>query len=152
MKDGQAYRIPEKQLQDKSHRPYVQESLQISPDTFYTSQFDLNMENGQIETPPIKPMLRFISHFIINGESWLISLNYQGRDYLAELDNQYNWSDGQSWLVNNEGGNWLLGPTSDSAWQFMPSRQNTQGPRFLPDTSCPVGANQVQWKRPSITR
>jgi len=129
MKDGQAYRIPEKQLQDKSHRPYVQESLQISPDTFYTSQFDLNMENGQIETP-IKPMLRFISHFIINGESWLISLNYQGRDYLAELDNQYNWSDGQNWLVNNKG-NWLLGPTSDSAWQFMPSRQNTQGQDFF---------------------
>lgn len=129
MKDDQAYRVQESQLQDKSLRPYVQESLKINPGTFYTSQFDLNIEDGEVETP-IKPMLRFISHFTINGESWLIALNYLGRDYLTELDNQYNWNSGQYWLINNHG-RWLLGPTSDSAWQFMPSRQKTNGQDFF---------------------
>ncbi len=121
MKDGQAFQIPPNQLQDKSRRPYVQNALKIKPGSFYTSEFDLNIENGIIETPA-KPMLRFISHFKINGQSWLIALNYLGYNYLSELNNQYRWSNGQNWLVNNEG-QWLLGPTSDSAWQFMPTRR-----------------------------
>lgn len=129
MKNDQAYRVAENKLQDKSHRPYVQESLKISPGAFYTSQFDLNIENGQVEVPA-KPTLRFVSHFKINGQSWLISLNYLGRDYLAELNNQYNWNSGQNWLINNNG-HWLLGPTSDSAWQFMPSQEKIQNQDFF---------------------
>ncbi|MGR5140587.1 EAL domain-containing protein [Photobacterium sp. DNB23_23_1] len=111
--------LPSNQLQDKSQRDYVKQALRIQPGRFYTSQFDLNQENGQIELPH-KPMLRFVSHFKINGQSWLITLNYLGIDYLEELKGQYGWDHVQNWLVNNHG-QWLLGPTSDSAWQFMPS-------------------------------
>lgn len=107
------------QLQNKLHRDYVQKALKTTPGGFYTSQFDLNMENGQIETPA-KPTLRFISHFKINGESWLLSLNYLGQDYLNELTRQYGWDNAQNWLINNEG-QWLLGPDNNSSWLFMPS-------------------------------
>lgn len=111
--------VPPSELQNKSQRDYVKKALKVQPGGFYTSQFDLNQENGQIELPH-KPMLRFVSHFKINGQSWLITLNYLGMDYLEELKGQYGWDQVQNWLVNNHG-QWLLGPTSESAWQFMPS-------------------------------
>ncbi|MCW8327712.1 EAL domain-containing protein [Photobacterium sp. SDRW27] len=127
-KDG-AVDVREEQLQDKSHRPYVQNALKIQPGSFYTSQFDLNMENGKVEVPS-KPMLRFVSHFVINGDSWLISLNYLGADYLLELNQQYNWNNGQNWLVNNKG-QWLLGPETESAWQFMGAQQQVNNQDFF---------------------
>ncbi|PSU34232.1 bifunctional diguanylate cyclase/phosphodiesterase [Photobacterium lutimaris] len=126
------------QLQDKGQRDYVKKALKIQPGGFYTSQFDLNQENGQIELPH-KPMLRFVSHFKVNGQSWLITLNYLGIDYLGELESQYGWDQVQNWLVNNHG-QWLLGPTNDSAWQFMsplnqPKEQDfhTQYPQLWQD-------------------
>ncbi|ELR67698.1 hypothetical protein C942_00005 [Photobacterium marinum] len=118
MTDGKAVQVDDNMLQDKSHRPYVSNALKIEPGTFYTSEFDLNMENGQIEEPT-KPMLRFVSHFVVNGRSWLIALNYLGYTYLEELNNLYQWTHGQNWLINKEG-QWLLGPEAHTSWQFMP--------------------------------
>lgn len=115
--DGNTTVVPDKQLQDKSHRPYVVEALNIPPGQIYTSPFDLNMENGRIELP-YKPMIRFFSHLKVNGKSYLVGLNYLGMDYLNELTQQYGWQNSQNWLVNNEG-QWLLGPDRTSAWQFM---------------------------------
>ena len=119
-KDGkEAIAVDKANLQDKSHRDYVQKALKVPAGSFYTSQFDLNQENGQIELPH-KPMLRFVSHFKMNGQSWLITLNYLGIDYLEELKGQYGWDEVQNWLINSNG-QWLLGPSAESAWQFMPS-------------------------------
>lgn len=117
--EGQAFLTPKEKLQDKSHRPYVQHALEIKTGSFYTSQFDLNIEDGLVESPA-KPMLRFISHIKINDQSWLISLNYLGKDYLNEINKQYGWNNGQNWLINNKG-QWLLGPEKGRAWQFMTS-------------------------------
>ncbi|MGF1681206.1 EAL domain-containing protein [Photobacterium minamisatsumaniensis] len=124
----QTVSITNDQLQDKSQRTYVKKALEIPPGSFYTSQFDLNIENGQVELPQ-KPMLRFVSHFKVNGKSWLISLNYLGKDYLSELNRQYHWNDAQSWLINSNG-QWLLGPEKDSEWQFMPSYSESNQPDF----------------------
>jgi len=116
-KDDDVILVPNNELQDKSKRPYIQRGLQVPVGSFYTSQFDLNVENGKIETP-IKPMLRFVSHFKSNGESWLITLNYLGDDFLNQIQQEYNWGQGGgNWLVNNDG-QWLLGPNKGSAWQF----------------------------------
>ncbi|MGF1723748.1 EAL domain-containing protein [Photobacterium nomapromontoriensis] len=124
-KDGNdAAVVSQDRLQNKNHRSYIQKALQTPSGGFYTSQFDLNMENGQLEVPS-KPMLRFISHYKVNGESWLLSLNYLGKDYLDELTLQYGWNDVQNWLINNEG-QWLLGPDNNSSWLFMPSVLNPE--------------------------
>ncbi len=89
-------------------------------------------------------MLRFISHFTVNGESWLISLNYLGHDYLAELDNQYNWNDGQNWLVNNEGGNWLLGPHLIALGSLCIATKKTQDQDFFQTHPSLWKKNQIQ--------
>ncbi|WEM41142.1 EAL domain-containing protein [Photobacterium sp. DA100] len=120
--------VTKDKLQNKSHRDYVQKALNIPPGSFYTSQFDLNQENGKVELPH-KPMLRFVSHVKINGKSWLLTLNYLGIDYLEELKEQYGWDQVQNWLINSDG-QWLLGPTAESAWQFMPTLVDPQQQDF----------------------
>ncbi|MGF1835899.1 EAL domain-containing protein [Photobacterium sanguinicancri] len=115
--DGQAYVLPASELQDKSERPYVQKALQSPPDSLYTSQFDLNVENGKVEYPQ-KPTLRFITRISINGNDWLVSLNYLGLTYLSHIQKEYNWKNSERWLVNGNG-NWLLGPNESTSWLFM---------------------------------
>ncbi|MGF1876575.1 EAL domain-containing protein [Photobacterium frigidiphilum] len=116
-KGDDIFLVPDDELQDKSKRSYIQKGLQVPVGSFYTSQFDLNVENGKVEVPN-KPMLRFVSHFKSNGENWLITLNYLGENFLNQIQQDYNWSQGGgNWLVNNHG-QWLLGPNKDSAWQF----------------------------------
>ena len=128
-KEGKdAITVAESLLQNKGHRDYVQKALNVPVGSFYTSQFDLNQENGKIELPH-KPMLRFVSHFKMNGQSWLITLNYLGTGYLEELKGQYGWDHVQNWLINSNG-EWLLGPTEESAWLFMPSVVNPEHQDF----------------------
>ncbi|KMV30782.1 diguanylate phosphodiesterase [Photobacterium swingsii] len=115
--NGDAIALPENKLQDKSARPYVQKALRSPPDSLYTSQFDLNIENGSIEYPK-KPTLRFITRISINGNDWLVSLNYLGVTYLSHLKKEYTWKNSERWLVNGNG-NWLLGPNEASSWLFM---------------------------------
>ncbi|UXI02487.1 bifunctional diguanylate cyclase/phosphodiesterase [Photobacterium sp. TY1-4] len=116
------------ELQDKGQRPYVQESLSVPPGSVYISQFDLNTEHGQIETPMI-PTLRFISHFKLGNKSWLVVLNYLGDNYLNQIKNHHNWNHNENWLVNNRG-EWLIGPNQESSWQFMFPDQEKTVPEF----------------------
>ncbi|OAN17677.1 diguanylate phosphodiesterase [Photobacterium jeanii] len=114
--------IPPSLLQDKSHRPYVQHSLALPPDSLYTSQFDLNIENGELELPK-KPVLRFITRIEANNSTWLISINYLGQYYLDNLQHEYKWKNSSRWLVNGDG-NWLQGPDEARSWMYMDSENN----------------------------
>ncbi|MCP4048063.1 MAG: sensor histidine kinase [Gammaproteobacteria bacterium] len=58
VEEGQAKVVPVAQLQNKSDRYYVQESLKLSPGQLYKSPMDLNMEGGRVEIP-FRPVLRF---------------------------------------------------------------------------------------------
>ena len=55
-----------KQLQNKSHRYYFQESLHLQPGEIYLSHIDLNIELSEVEIP-FKPTLRFITPIFIDG-------------------------------------------------------------------------------------
>ncbi|CAH0535800.1 hypothetical protein VST7929_03274 [Vibrio stylophorae] len=114
----QAHVVPKHLLQDKGDRYYVQQALSAPIGAFFTSQFDLNMEQGAVELP-LNPTLRFVSHVLdqSSGHSWLIVLNYRGEDYLNELRQLPDWGLSETWLVNNEG-QWLLGPSSNQEWLF----------------------------------
>jgi PAS domain S-box-containing protein len=50
--------VPERELQDKSDRYYVHETLAVAPGDIYVSPLDLNIERGEAEHPE-KPVIRF---------------------------------------------------------------------------------------------
>lgn len=54
------------ELQNKSDRYYVSDSLSLKPGEIFTSEFDLNLENGKIEKP-LNPVIRFVTPVPDNG-------------------------------------------------------------------------------------
>ncbi|WP_240478256.1 diguanylate cyclase domain-containing protein [Photobacterium aquae] len=126
--EGKSTLVAKSQLQNKSHRNYIQSALKIPLDSIFTSQFDLNTEHGKIEHP-YKPTLRFISHFKVGEKRWLLSFNYLGEDYLSELKRQFGSTDVQNWLINNHG-QWLLGPNGQE-WLFMADPERRPSDDFL---------------------
>ena len=58
LKDSVAVVVAEKDLQNKSQRPYFFNTLKLNRNEVYVSPFDLNIENKKIEIP-LKPILRF---------------------------------------------------------------------------------------------
>lgn len=59
-KDDHAQVVPPEQLQNKRHRYYFSEAVQLGCRKIYVSPLDLNIEHGQIEVP-LKPMIRLAS-------------------------------------------------------------------------------------------
>lgn len=75
--NGKPSVVPVSELQEKSGRYYLQETLQLGKDDIFISPLDLNFENGAMEVP-VKPMLRVaIPVFDAKGErTGAIVLNY----------------------------------------------------------------------------
>jgi HAMP domain-containing protein len=57
-REGRLYTVAQAELQDKSGRYYVQETLSLEPGQVYVSPLDLNIEHGRIEVPE-RPVVRF---------------------------------------------------------------------------------------------
>ncbi|HVZ14366.1 MAG TPA: ATP-binding protein [Bauldia sp.] len=57
--DGKAARVPDARLQDRSERPYFSDVARLRPGDVYVSGFELNRENGVIETP-FQPTTRVV--------------------------------------------------------------------------------------------
>ena len=57
--DGKAVRVPEARLQDHSERPYFSDVARLRPGDVFVSGFELNRENGVIETP-FRPTTRIV--------------------------------------------------------------------------------------------
>lgn len=58
VEDGRAKAAPVSQLQDKSGRRYVKETMKLAEGELYISQMDLNIEHGRVEIPH-RLVLRF---------------------------------------------------------------------------------------------
>ena len=105
-----------KDLQDKSDRYYVTDSLELELGEFFTSEFDLNLEKGEIETP-LKPVIRFVTPVNKNGQAGnLLVFNYHGVSLLNELSAIL--LPGKTYLIR-EDGEFLLGPSRDSEWGWL---------------------------------
>lgn len=66
--DGNAFKIIRgKQLQNKKHRYYFQQSINLQPGEVYLSQLDLNIEQGKIEIP-FNPTLRYATPVHVDGK------------------------------------------------------------------------------------
>ena len=113
-------------LQDKSDREYFKQGIACKTD-LYVSRFDLNVENGVIETP-FKPTIRFAAPVCRHGggHDGLIVLNYLGEDLLGHLLSASSQSPGLLQLLNTEG-KWLLGPHRGRDFAFLVPGEDTAG-------------------------
>ena len=92
--------VPQSALQSKVNRYYVSETLNLSLGTLYFSDFDLNVERGEIELP-LKPTLRMVTPIEdLNGlKAGVVVLNYKGAEMLSAISDigklrgsSYGWS------------------------------------------------------------
>lgn len=122
---GLARRVPVSELQNKSHRPYFTSTINLSPRDVYVSEFDLNIEKGEIERP-VRPVIRFATPvYDGNGnKKGIIVINYNGEKilhYISSLDGQ---SKSQLMLLNEQG-YWLYSKTISDRWGFqLPHKRN----------------------------
>ena len=133
-RDGKARILAPDELQDKSDRPYVRETLRLERGQVHISPFELNVERGAIERP-LRPTIRFATPvFDRSGRRrGAIILNYNGEDLLDRIRPLESEHARQIWLVNEEG-YWLHGPNPDDLWAFMyPDRQDRTLARAHPD-------------------
>jgi len=119
--NGHPENVAPENLQDKSSRNYVRETLALAQGEIYVSPLDLNIEHGTIERP-LKPMIRFGTPiFDRQGHRrGIIILNYLGGNFLGHLRriSSAEHAASQLWLLN-AAGYWMLGPDAEEEWGFM---------------------------------
>lgn len=117
--DDEILVVPDSQLQDKSGRYYVKEAFKLDSNQTYISAFDLNVENGDVETPR-KPMIRYAQQ-IYNSDGSVIGvgiLNFLGENLLNSLK-RLNEHEGDKVYFINVDGHFLIGDDSLSEWGWM---------------------------------
>lgn len=117
--DGRPYIVPEDQLQSKADRYYFQESITRDEGEIYVSQFDLNMEGGEIEQP-LKPVIRYGTPVIDRhgNKRGILLFNYLGVNLLQSFKTTGADSLGQAMLLNSDGF-WLNVARPEDEWGFM---------------------------------
>lgn len=111
--------IGKKELQDKSKRYYVRQTLALQSGEIYISPLDLNVDHGVVEMPT-KPMLRFGSP-LYNANSQvqgMILINYLAKGLLDHLKLDAQLHEKDVWLLNDKG-YWLLADSPEKEWGFM---------------------------------
>lgn len=84
--NGNPFIVPKQILQNIVLRYYFQETISLDRGELFISPFDLNIEEGKIETP-LKPMIRFATPvFDKRGpKQGILVLNYLGNTILKRL-------------------------------------------------------------------
>lgn len=110
--------LPKDKLQDKSDRDYVRRGLALF-EGVYVSEFDLNIEHGEIERP-FRPTIRFAAPVRSSSGRLLglVVLNYDGQRLLSLLEQNAREAIGRVMLIN-PGGWFLEAGEKDQAWGFM---------------------------------
>lgn len=116
---GQPTVVPVDQLQNKRERYYFEDTIRLDRDEVYVSQFDLNVEHGDIEIP-FKPVLRMATPiFDREGrKAGVLVLNYLGQELTQKIAESSSAASGLTMLINREG-YWLHGLEPDDEWGFM---------------------------------
>ncbi len=122
-------------LQPKGSRYYFREAFVLEAGQIFVSPFDLNIEQGRIETP-FKPMIRFATPIVDRqGRKYgVVVLNYLGRNLIDALREAGHMALGNIMLLNKNG-YWLCGPDPEMEWGFMLSaRRDQRFGRAFPQT------------------
>lgn len=125
------YIVQRKNLQSKSDRYYFKESIILNEGEIYISPLDLNIEFGEIETPP-KPMMRFATPVFDNNgvKQGLVVLNYFGPTILNNFKKQIGLNLPNKPMLLNSDGYWLQSDNPELAWGFMYPDKNNLTFRF----------------------
>ncbi|WP_416304991.1 PAS domain S-box protein [Neptunicella sp. SCSIO 80796] len=117
--NGEPVIVSAAQLQDKSKRNYVQQTLTMQENDIYVSDFTLNIENYKVEQP-IVPIIRIASPIMDQAgkKAGMLILNYLGQELLDKLRRITGSHNSALWLLNNEGF-WILGPSIEQEWGFI---------------------------------
>jgi len=116
--DG-GYLVPEQDLQNKKDRYYFTETVKLNVGNVYISPLDLNIENGEIETP-YKPMIRLSTPIYDNYGTLqgIIVLNYLA-DYMLSGFRELSGNSSGEIILLNEAGYRLSSSNPDNDWNFM---------------------------------
>jgi len=144
--DNGSYIVGKESLQNKADRYYFTDSVNLESGTIYISPFDLNMENGKVETP-IKPMIRFSTPVYDNSGDvkGIIILNYLADNVLDKISDNLPNNEGEINLVN-EDGYWLYSGDSELDWGFMyPEKNDVSFKAAYPDewSGLEAGENKI---------
>lgn len=117
--EGRPMIVPRDQLQLKQQRYYFKDVKSADPGTIYISEFDLNIENGEIERP-IKPIIRFSTPVFSADQAFqgVVVLNCLGQYIIDEILGVSDQNTGALMLVDSDG-YWLSSPNREDEWGFM---------------------------------
>ncbi len=119
LESGSPRIVPKEELQSKKSRYYFTESFALEQGEVYISQFDLNIEHGQIEQP-LKPMIRLAMPVFDsnNRKKGVLVLNYLGANLIHSFERMSVNVLGDVMLLNSDG-YWLKGREQKDEWAFM---------------------------------
>ncbi len=104
--------VDKEKLQNKFERYYFTEVKTLSPNQFWHSKLDLNIEHGKIEQP-IRPTLRVASPVFDHGEfAGMVIINADMSKVLRELQQSFEFD---VYLIDGEG-YFILHPEKSSQW------------------------------------
>ncbi|MFC2108730.1 diguanylate cyclase [Candidatus Bipolaricaulota bacterium] len=117
--DGSPSVVPDHLLQSKAARYYFYQTLSLDDGNIFVSVFDLNVEQGVVETP-WKPMIRFGTpvYDAAGQPQGIVILNYLGRYLFDALGQAIEGTNQRTFLANWES-YWLWGPDPSVEWGFM---------------------------------
>ncbi|RZM71817.1 hypothetical protein C3B51_22470 [Pseudoalteromonas rubra] len=103
---GKVARIAEAKLQDKSHKDYVQETLDLSEEMHFASRISLNFENNKVQRP-FTPVLRIAMPLFDadNDLFGLLVLNSSARQLIELLE-----SNSAEYFLTDHQGHYIYGP------------------------------------------
>ena len=107
------------ELQDKSHRKYVQETLKLPPGSIYLSDINLNREHGKV-VEPHQEVLRSATPIYddLTGElAGLVALTAEVGNELRKIQQQIH-GNGRDVFITNDHGGYLLHPDSSKTYGF----------------------------------
>ncbi|MGH1461784.1 MAG: cache domain-containing protein [Neptuniibacter sp.] len=112
-------------LQDKSDRYYFTQALNLTPGKVFVSPLDLNLEQGQIETP-YKPVIRFARPLYDENKSVkaVVVLNFVGNILLDNFREVLSEVPGKRMLINSDG-YWLSHDLRQKEWGFQLNQTNS---------------------------
>ena len=106
-------------LQDKSDRYYFRSVRDLAVGEVFVSRLDLNVENGQIETP-WKPMIRIATPLAdrFGHKAGVLVANVDATALLNEFEVLFNGDSSALRLMNDEG-YWIFHPDASKSFGFM---------------------------------
>lgn len=129
---NQPFVVPVERLQNKAQRYFFVDTMKLAPGEIYVSPFDLNIEQGRVETP-FKPTLRLGMPVVDRAgrPRGIVMVNYFGRFLLDKFSDVTEAKEGGV-RVNllNRDGYWLVAPQAGDEWGFMFGRKEHFGTRF----------------------